>query len=176
MNNTPGLINHQEEVIDNIKRFCDELEGADKSENKALHTLIENIPRNRAWYFFYDESSKKYKFAPSKYIGYESINAEMYYKSRHLLDGRNTESVLSNWYEQISKGHPNYEELSTELKKFCSKYGKKPNSLFRINILIENKNKDSIENDVVELIWKIYLGLSNENKDLLKSKMNKLKL
>ena len=87
-----------------------------------------------------------------------------------------TEKTLSNWYEEISTKHPDFEKLSLELSIFCSRYGKKPNSLFRINIPIIEQEDDSLEGDVVDLLWKVFLGLNKKNKELIKSKIKKYKI
>ena len=168
------IISLKEDVAINIQKFNKELKNFAKTQDLSEKILIDNIPNVRAWYVYIKNG--KYYFGPSKYIGYQNIDAKSYCKQRKELDGRMTEKALSNWYEEISIKHPDFEELSSELSKFCSKYGKKPNSLFRINIPIIEQEKDLLEGDVVELIWKVFLGLNHKNKELLKSKVKKYKV
>jgi len=167
----------QSEVEQNILQFNAEIESSKKPrpEYPALE-LVNNIPRFRSWFYIFNEREKKYSFAPSKYIGYANINAKIYNEKKHSeLDGRQTETALASWYEVLSPTDPLHEILSDELGKFCNAYGKKPNNTSRINIIKVIQNEDSIENDVVNLIWKIYVGLENKNKAILKTKINKYK-
>ena len=67
------------------------------------------------------------------------------------------------------------EELRLKLSDYCWDYSKSLNSLFRINVLKQENEKDILEKDLVDLIYKVYLGLSSENKELVKRKiMNSL--
>jgi hypothetical protein len=172
------LVTNETQVVENIYTFNKEVETyLDNNQDAPINTLVNNIPHYRAWYCIYDKESKTHLFAPSKYIGYKGMNASFYHKENTTgLDGRQTESVLANWYEQIPSFHPQYEDLSEKLRGFCSRFGKKPNSLFRISIVLETQEKGSIEGDVVDLIWKIYQRLTYDNKAILKAKINRLKV
>ncbi len=172
------IVTNEKQIIENIRKFNNELNShADGNINIETNTLINNIPHYRAWYCIYDTKSKKYLFAPSKYIGYKDMSALIYHKkNRAGMDGRKTESTLTTWYEQISSSHPDYMKLSEKLRTFCSQYGKKPNSLFRIHIVLDITKKDSREDEITELIWKVYLGLSKNNKTVLKARINKTKI
>jgi hypothetical protein len=178
MNQALSFVSNETQVIKNIKQFNKEMKKhASNNTVASIENLVNTLSTYRAWYCFYDNNTNSYQFAPSKYIGYKGMNARIYHTlHRSGMDGRQTESVLANWYEQISKNHPLYDELSEKLRFFCSKFGKKPNSLFRINIVIDTNNVDSLEDNIVELIWKIFLGLSKSNKQLLKTKIDRIKL
>ncbi|WP_419533742.1 hypothetical protein [Endozoicomonas sp.] len=171
-------VTSQQQVIKNIQQFNKEansfLNGADISEN--VETLVRNIPHYRAWYCFIDQDSGDYLFAPSKYIGYADINAASYHEfNQNGLDGRQTESVLSTWYKTIdeSDSHEMYQDLCEKLREFCSIFGKKPNSLFRINIPFEKSLDVSLENDVVNFIWKAFQNLSPDSRQQLRNKITR---
>jgi len=113
----------------------------------------------------------------TKYIGYSDINAKAYAKfNRNGLDGRKTESILSMWYETLSKSDKLYEELSEQLMEFCAKFDKKPNSLFRINVPCINLTKVSLETNVVEFICNTYQNLSSEGRKEVKDKINRYRV
>lgn len=170
-------ITNQEQAIENIKQFNNEVNSfLDSNTKPGVETLVSNIPHYRAWYFFYEKESGSYLFAPSKYIGYSHIDAQIYTElNRTGLDGRQTESILSTWYETISVSHKDYEQLSDQLRLFCSKFDKKPNSLFRINAEISKSPQTTLEEKVVDFIFDAYQNLSNESQRLIKARIIKHK-
>jgi len=107
------------------------------AQHPEIASLVRKISLFRAWYCYDDSNKNKLYFAPSKYIGYCRMNAKLYREYYDDgLDGRETEPVLESWFQLIPKGDPRYQNLFLKLRKFCSKYQKTPNALFRINILI----------------------------------------
>lgn len=173
----PSVVNSDSEVIKNIRRFNEEVFSFKKDKgNIAIATLVENISHYRAWYCLFDEESGKYLFAPSKYIGYKEMDAETYEKyNRSHLDGRKTEKTLAHWYELIDQRHQKYEELYNDLFLFCMQFGKTPNSLSRLNIVLEDQNELSLQESTVSLIFDVYQKLSQKHKDILKQKILRAK-
>jgi hypothetical protein len=171
------IITKINQAVENIKLFNTEVNSILNGEtDTAIKTLVDNIPHYRAWYCFYDKPSGRNLFAPSKYIGYYGIDARAYTKyNRKGLDGRQTESILSTWYETISSSHRKHNILSEELREFCMKFSKKPNSLFRINIILKKTPRSTLETNVVDFVWNAYQNLSDENRNQLKVKINKYK-
>lgn len=171
----PRLVTTNEEVIHNIKHFNHELDlYVDGDCDKSITLLVENISHYRAWYAYWDEEKNKYLFAPSKYIGYQNMDAKQYSElNRSYLDGRKTEIVLANWYQTLDENDDSYEELKSKLSDYCWDYNKSLNSLFRINIFKQEDDKFILEKDLVDLIYKVYLGLSSENKELVRRKILK---
>ena len=173
----PRLVMNNEEVIENIKKFNSEVAlYATGDQDSSITLLVENISHYRAWYAYWDKEENKYLFAPSKYIGYQNMDAKQYAElNRSYLDGRKTEIVLANWYQTLDESSDSYEDLRTKLSDYCWNHNKNLNALFRINILKQENEKDILEKDLVDLIYKVYLGLSSENKELVKRKiMNSL--
>jgi len=169
----PRIVSFSEEAIKNIKKFNDELSLYSTGEqNGDTAVLVKNISHYIAWYAYWDKDENKYLFAPSKYIGYQNMDAKQYAElNSSYLDGRKTETVLANWYQTLDVSSESYEDLRKNLSDFCWKYNKNLNSSFRINVLKQEDKKDVLEKDLVDLIYKVYLGLSIENKDLVKRKI-----
>ncbi|MGF1733612.1 hypothetical protein [Photobacterium kasasachensis] len=164
-----------DQAIENIRKFNEEVESY-PNNNPALKTLVNNIPHYRAWYCMHDVKNDKYYFAPSKYIGYRDIDSKTYAEfNRDGLDGRKTESTLSAWFETISINHILHDKLTEQLMEFCSQFGKKPNSLFRINIPLNKPEESSLEANVIEFIWNAYQNLSDEGRNEVKNKINRYK-
>lgn len=174
---TLTLIDSFEDALSNIKHFHQECFGFDKQTSGfSVATLVENIPYYRAWYCNFDENTGQNIFAPSKYIGYQEMNAECYaLYNRTGLDGRKTEGVLATWFETIDASHPQYAELYKEFCAFCKKFEKTPNSLFRLNIIKKPVQADELEDDVCQLLFKVYKGLSAKNQATLKQKILQFK-
>ena len=173
MSEQPRLVTNNEEVIKNIKHFTHELGLYLNGDcDKSITLLVENISHYRAWYAYWDEEENKYLFAPSKYIGYQNMDAKQYAElNRSYLDGRKTEIVLANWYQTLDENDESYEELRLKLSDYCWDYSKSLNSLFRINVLKQEDDKGILEKDLVDLIYKVFLSLSNENKDIVRRKI-----
>lgn len=163
-----------DEVIENIKNFNFELatyEDGLASEKECY--VMDNLAHYRAWYAIWDENEDKYLFAPSKYIGYHNMDSEYYFEKNKMMDGRKTEKVLSQWFEQLDESEEQFQLLNHELSIIFHNTGKTINSLFRINVIKrENENNDELlEKDLVELIYKVFLSLADENKKVIKQKI-----
>jgi hypothetical protein len=117
------LITSREQLVENIRRYAgsaDELAGL--------------MAYGHAWYAWRTEGG--WLFAPSKFIGYEGMDAETYRRRNNKgLDGRVTEKVLRQWADPIGQGHPQYDELHAALASLLTHQGKTPNTLARISIV-----------------------------------------
>jgi hypothetical protein len=110
------------------------LESRIKDYQKEAKEMAWVMPYARSWYALWNE--KEWLFGPSKFVGYDNLNAKQYLEShRDGLDGRVTEGVLQKWSELVELGHPQYDELHAALDEFFARLGKKPNSLARISII-----------------------------------------
>ena len=168
-------ITSQKQAVENIKQFYEEaLSYLHGPVDVSIETLVKNIPHYRAWYCYFDSDTDQYIFAPSKYIGYSDIDAAAYCEyNRNGLDGRQTESVLSTWYETIPENHEDFELLSEKLREFCSKFDKSPNSLFRINVSYKKGTTSSIDDVVSDFIWGAFQSLPADKRSELKTKINR---
>ena len=116
------LITSPEHLIENIRRYA-----------ASAEELAELMAYSRAWYAL--RSEEGWLLAPSKFIGYEGMDAETYRREKYTLDGRATEKVLEQWSDLIEQGHPQYDELHAALAALFAHHGKTPNSLARISIV-----------------------------------------
>lgn len=175
MNSIPAFVTNDEDVIQNIVNFNKEAQIYKQSDcSLAITRMIDNMSHYRAWYCFLDEETDQYLFGPSKYVGYKDMSAEIYNKynyERAQLDGRKTEIALANWYERVEAGHPDHKDLFGKLNDFCASFGKAPNSLCRINVIRIEKKTSAKDEDLVNLIFKVYEGLPYDSKNALKQKI-----
>ena len=172
-NDRPKLVNSLDEVIENIKNFSLELESYEEGDgDRYVDYVMENMSHYRAWYAYKDEKTGTYLFAPSKYIGYQDMTASKYVETYAYMDGRKTEKVLSEWFEMLDESEKDFDFLNRKLLAVFSATGKTINALFRINVLKREEDNELLEKDLVELIYKVFLGLSDESKALIKQKIS----
>lgn len=172
-NDRPKLVNSLDEVIENIKNFSLELESYEEGDgDRYVDYVMENMSHYRAWYAYKDEKTGTYLFAPSKYIGYQDMTASKYVETYAYMDGRKTEKVLSEWFEMLDESEEDFDFLNRKLLAVFSATGKTINALFRINVLKREEDNELLEKDLVDLIYKVFLGLSDESKALIKQKIS----
>lgn len=89
----------------------------------------------RSWYAIRDDGN--WKFAPSKFIGYEGLDADTYLnRARNYLDGRVTEAHLRQWFKVVDPTDKLYDRLNSDLTAFLLIFNKTPNKRSRINVLV----------------------------------------
>jgi hypothetical protein len=113
-------------VLANIDRFRSELDGSPE--------LQERLAYARAWYAHRDAKGI-WRFGPSKFVGYEGLDAKRYIATAENLNGRRTEAQLRQWFQIVEPNTPLHAELSAALFAFLAKYGKTPSTIMRINVL-----------------------------------------
>ncbi len=126
------LINNLDSIVYNIDNFRIEIDHSNELQNRL--GLV------RSWYACNDRDLG-WSFAPSKFCGYEDMDAECYLKNYNQMDGRKTEEKLSEWFSPLDYETKLYKELYNQLSTFLAQYGKIPNSKTRINVIHE-LNKD----------------------------------
>jgi hypothetical protein len=149
----------------NIVRFNEEL----KSQKFAQ--LVRLLPHVQAWYAT-RQSNGKILFAPSKFIGYSNMSAELYIAetgANGSLDGRVTEKKLSSWARVVDANFPESDALHQALAEFCGQYGATPNARARIS-LFQNDGEEQIgaETTVLKAITLLISTLSVESKRTLR--------
>ena len=117
MNEKQPLITNREQVLETISRFHKDL-----SEHYRLPRLLALF---RAWY--YDPDSDN--VGPSKFIGYTKISAEVY--NSVDLDGRETESVLRDWFDVLEEGTPEYRYVRDKVLEQNASFQRNLNVLAR---------------------------------------------
>ena len=106
-------------VLTSIKRLNDSLPN--------YPDLADRLGHAHAFYVFEQEDDKPL-FGFSKFVGYDSLTPEQYLTDYKSLDGRNTEQVLSRWFEELRHGSPTYEARFEQLSNWMAQFGKRPRS------------------------------------------------
>ncbi|GEM_PF-857259 len=121
------LASHSGIASEAIHRFADEV-----AQSTAL---ADRLGYARAWYAERNKSGR-WRFAPSKWAGYEDLDAKKYINLTGigLLDGRKTEACLQAWYREVDPSTELYDQLSSKLSRFLARYGKAPSRKMRINV------------------------------------------
>lgn len=119
------LVKSPEEALRGIQKFQDHAED-----------VADRLSHVRAWYACQD-STGKWLFGPSKFIGYHKMTAEVFLDHDNGLDGRKTEACLQDWFEEVSPTSRQGQELHRLLADYLDQYGKAPSRVARINVLTE---------------------------------------
>jgi hypothetical protein len=131
------------EAIANIPRF--EREVAKNAD------LRDRLPFARAWYAVREDDG--WHFGPSKFIGYQGLNADEYVAESQELDGRRTERQLNQWFVTVGETDPLFDELSEALREFLDKHGKVPSNLARINVARDTyEANDGLDRAIADLM------------------------
>jgi hypothetical protein len=98
-------------------------------------------------------------FAPSKFVGYQDIDAKSYLRDAEENDGRRTEAQLRLYFRVLEPNTPLHSELNSALFALLARYGKTPSTKMRINVardrrLISSDVESAAEsqNSVVDLM------------------------
>lgn len=87
--------------------------------------LADRLAQAHAFYVYEPELEKPI-FGFSKFVGYENLTPATYLAKYKKLDGRNTEHVLSRWFEEVTEGSPTYEDLYEKLSTWLGQFDKRP--------------------------------------------------
>jgi hypothetical protein len=112
----------------NIFNFASAVESSPELQARLAYA--------RAWYALQDKEGC-WCFAPSKFAGYEGIDAKTYLENAEQSDGRRTEAELQLYFAVVDRTAPLYEELRSALFAFLAKFGKAPSKKIRINVIRE---------------------------------------
>jgi hypothetical protein len=120
------IVDRPAKALANIQRFDAEL--------RRSPDLQARLGYARAWYAHRDEEGK-WCFAPSKFAGYEDIDAKTYLQYAEESDGRRTEAQLQAYFAVVNPATPLHQELKSALFALLARYGKTPSTKMRINVL-----------------------------------------
>jgi len=122
-----------------VTTFDQAIENIDHYQKAIEHDadIRARVARVWSWYSVKDKDSGRWKFAPSKFIGYRDADAKKYLAESGLdgeLDGRITERVLAEWFDTPPRGSRLERELLDALRAFLAPFGKAPGTRARINV------------------------------------------
>lgn len=115
------------DAVVNIRRYGQEL-----INSAELRRRIGNVS---AWYAVMGDDGEFF-FAPSKFAGYASLNAQSYlslYGSG--LNGQESERRLSKWFDVLPADAPLAKELRSKLEAMAARFGRPIKKTARINLL-----------------------------------------
>jgi hypothetical protein len=163
-------VGNEEEIKQSVQAFNQGL-----TENRELQSQLSYF---RAWYYIPELNM----VGPSKFIGYKGMTSDIYLGNRET-DGRDTEPVLSRWFNILSTDTPEYSYVENMVEKLLSRYGKTLNRKARFNAPREwglNQQSTTSEREraeaetisseqrpIVEVFWRAYLSLYPEDQDIL---------
>jgi hypothetical protein len=148
-------------VLSNIKRFGSEVRQSPELQGRLAYA--------RAWYASQNERGE-WQFGPSKFVGYEGLDAKQYIKSAEQRDGRRTEAQLQQWFALVDPSSDLYEQLSSDLIAFLAKFGKVPSTKMRLNILTVAEQPDT-NDDIVELMVAVAKSLPSSQLAKLRARI-----
>lgn len=119
------MISTSTQAVANILKFEDELERSPELQARLAYA--------RAWYANRDADGE-WHFAPSKFVGYEDIDAKTYLHAAEESDGRRTEAQLQQFFKVVDPTDTLHDELNSALVAFLAKFAKTPSTKTRINV------------------------------------------
>lgn len=131
------IVSTPSQALDNIRKFDTELAGSPNLQGRLAYA--------RSWYAHRDAAGEPWRFAPSKFVGYEGISARSYLESADESDGRRTEAQLQLYFQLVDPTAPLCGELNSALVAFLARYGKAPSTKTRINVL---RSRRGLQSDV----------------------------
>jgi hypothetical protein len=120
MNELYELIDSYNDVVENVYQF-----NVDLMLDIDLQSRLNQF---RSWYYIPDLD----QFGPSQFVGYKGMNAAEY--KRGYTNGEATERALWRFFRPIQRSNPDRKDLESKLSDLCSRYRKRPNRAYRINI------------------------------------------
>lgn len=154
------IVPTQRQAESNILRFESELTSSKELQRRLAFA--------RAWYATLDEDGH-WRFAPSKFCGYEGMTAAEYVND-DPRDGRRTEKQLQRWFTIVPQEEPLHDELYEALTSFLEIYQKPPSTAIRLNVAKEYFEEhvlgDSVSRNsaLTELIIAVARGLSPDER------------
>ncbi len=145
-----------------IRRFNTEL--------RDHPALAGNLSYHRSWYAM--RRKGKWQFGPSKFIGYEALDAAGYLEQARDLNGRATEAHLARWSDPVPEGTPLHEELRAALFAMLGAHGKAPSTATRLSVLDDAEAPpEDTASPLVALILEVAAGLPRRQRALLRERL-----
>jgi len=127
------LVTKAHQVFENIANLSREL-----AESPELANRLGLV---HAWYIDARHPDRPV-FGFSKFIGYENLAVATYLREYRNLNGRNTESALKEFCEELHPDSRRYEEYHEKLADWLAGFEKTPRNPVRLMILISDSQKE----------------------------------
>jgi hypothetical protein len=140
------IVSTPAQALNNIRRFEADLKGSPELQARLAYA--------RAWYAAKDDK-ERWRFGPSKFIGYQDIDVETYLATTEQSDGRRTEAQLQVYFSVVNVEDPLHAELNSALVAFLAKYGKSPSTKTRINVQRQRRSfspSDNLKGNMGDLV------------------------
>lgn len=119
------VVTKADQALDNIFRL--------QAELKKSPDLIDRLGFVHAWYVD-TRDPEHLHFGFSKFIGYMDLTAEAYLRDYKELDGKNTEWVLKNFFEELRPSAPDFKHYYDELTNWLGSLGRTPRRKVRLMV------------------------------------------
>lgn len=117
-----------EQAVSNIETYNDSLQ--------AYAKLAARIKQHPAWYAIKDAEGR-WRFGPSKFIGYADADAASYLATYDRRNGRETEPALKQWFGEVDPHTALGQELAEAFRAFAAGFGKAPHVNWRVSVPAE---------------------------------------
>jgi len=159
------------DVATNIERYDGALEKSRELQRRASY--------HQSWYGVRKDDDT-WIFGPSKFVGYEALDADEYVESAVERNGRATETHLQKWFTVVEDTDPLHVELMAALRSRLGELGLTPRATTRINILPSDRQpgnrrrqrvQPSRDDDLVNLLIRVASRLSPGDRTRLQSSL-----
>jgi hypothetical protein len=120
------VVTKADQALQNISRLQDELSNSPE--------LVNRLGFVHAWYVDARDAENPL-FGFSKFIGYQGLTADKYIAKHQELDGRNTEWVLKDFFDELRPGTPDFRHYHERLTEWLGGLGKTPRKTVRLMVL-----------------------------------------
>lgn len=161
------LVRNLDQIVSNMIRYENELKTSPRLQGRITLT--------HSWYAFIIDG--KWRFGPSKFIGYANITAADYLATSNGRDGKITEPHLQAWFEPLSPRSKHFLGLAENLTKMVERYDRRLRSDFRINVpkefLVEHSEtaRDTLPDVLVDVMIAAAKCLPNAQMSRLRAEL-----
>lgn len=166
----PPLVQSAKQAQANILSFEAALQGL---HGEHLRGILSSFV---SWYAMTigEGDDARLAWAPSKWAGYEAITPGAYVSFAQQLNGRDTENVLSRWFEQPTPLEER--RLLAELSTYLARFGKAINKRARVSTLGgrtigESQSTAEQSPGVMDALMILYETLSDAEKNELRRRI-----
>jgi hypothetical protein len=158
------VVTSANQVLENINRLQMELQNSPE--------LVDRLGFVHAWYAD-TRNPERTLFGFSKFAGFQDLDAKTYLRSYKELDGRNTEWVLKDFFEELRPGTADFKRFHVELTEWMGGFGRTPRSTVRLMVLKPEFREEvsSVDRRLLELLSAVADMLPVEQRHELRARL-----